>query len=87
MADSTIKYEKLILAFHNELSATQADKIEDIPQERLNFIMGGGIGPLIEILVAQQLTKGKSRVQIGIYYGLSLSTVRAVGRRNGFYKS
>jgi hypothetical protein len=81
------RYEKIVIRFTNELVPDETyEKIEDIPEKLLRFVLGAGIDPLIKILVVNYLKEGKSQNLVARMLGIQRTKVKSVAKRNGLGK-
>jgi hypothetical protein len=78
-----MKIEKYIVLFYNRISGSQAETIEEVPPEVLEFLSAYDYETLIKPFVAEDLRSDMSRDQISIKYGVSPHYGRIVGREIG----
>lgn len=78
-------YQQAIIRFYNYLTDSDAMLLNDIPQEKLLFLSCLSMEQLCKPFVVACIQEGLSIRQISIKYGISVHTVRGIGRNQYLY--
>lgn len=80
------RYEHFYLKFYNEMSGTDVEKFEDIPERARELLMFIDYDTIVKPFIACDLEKGVTTTMISKRYAVDRQIVRTIGKKYRFCK-